>query len=105
MIAQTPEPPYYAVIFTSLRIEQDNGYNEMADFMLEIARQQDGFLGIEAARKEIGITVSYWRDRDSIRRWKEHTMHVIAREKGRESWYSAYKVRIARVEKDYDFGI
>lgn len=68
MIAQTPEPPYYAVIFTSVRTEGDNGYAEMADRMVEIARQQDGFLGVESARNDIGITVSYWRDLEAIRK-------------------------------------
>lgn len=70
MIAQTPSPPYYAVIFTSVRTEADNGYAKMADRMVEMAQKQDGFLGVESARNEIGITVSYWRDLESIRKWK-----------------------------------
>ena len=66
MIADTPQPPYYAVTFTSVRSDGDNGYAEMADRMVELARQQDGFLGVESARNEVGITVSYWRDLPSI---------------------------------------
>ncbi len=103
MIAQTPKPPYYAVIFTSVRTEGDNAYAEIADKMVELARQQDGFFGAESARSEIGITVSYWRDLESIRRWKEHYEHIIAREKGLEMWYESFKVRISRVEKEYSF--
>lgn len=103
MIAQTPEPPYYAVIFTSVRTEGDNGYSAMSDKMLELARQQDGFLGIESAREEIGITVSYWRDENSIRKWKENMDHTFARQKGRKEWYSQFKVRISKVERDYKF--
>jgi len=68
-IAKTPKPPYYAVIFTSIRTAGDNGYAEMAARMDELAQQQDGFLGIESAREEIGITISYWRDLESIRQW------------------------------------
>jgi heme-degrading monooxygenase HmoA len=105
MIAPTPEPPYYAVIFTSVRTEGDNGYAEMADRMVELARQQDGFLGVESARNEIGITVSYWCDLESIRKWKEHMEHSVAREKGRKEWYQSFKVRIAKVERDYGFVI
>ena len=105
MIAQTLTPPYYSVIFTSVRTEGDNGYAEMADRMVELARQQDGFLGVESARNEIGITVSYWRDLESIHRWKEHAEHYIAREKGRNEWYQSFKVRIAKVERDYEFVI
>lgn len=103
MIARTPEPPYYAVIFSSVRTEGDNGYAEMADRMVELARQQDGFLGVESARNEVGITVSYWRDLDSIRKWKENVDHSVAREKGRAEWYKSFKTRIAQVERDYGF--
>ena len=105
MIAQTPEPPYYAVIFTSVRTEGDNGYAETADRMVELAQQQDGFLGVESARNEVGITVSYWRDLESIKRWKEHAEHSFAREKGRSEWYKSFKTRIAKVERDYGFEI
>ena len=101
MIAKTPQPPYYAVIFTSLRTDGDNGYGDMSSRMVELASKQDGFLGIESARNEIGITVSYWRDLESIKKWKNNTDHAVAREKGRQDWYSHFKVRIAKVERDY----
>lgn len=103
MIAQTPNPPYYAVIFTSLRTDGDHGYAEMAGRMVELAKTQDGFLGVESARNEIGITVSYWRDLESVRNWRNHAAHAVAREKGRKEWYQSFKVRIAKVERDYDF--
>ena len=103
MIAETPNPPYYAVIFTSERTDGDNGYQEMAELMVRLASEQDGFLGIESAREEIGITVSYWRDLSSIQKWREHVQHTAARNKGRSEWYSAFKTRIARVERDYGF--
>jgi len=101
MISKTPQPPYYAVIFTSLRTEGDNGYGDMSARMVELASKQDGFLGIESAREEIGVTVSYWRDLASIKNWKNNTDHAVAREKGRQDWYSHFKVRIAKVERDY----
>jgi len=103
MLAQTPTPPYYAVIFTSVKMENDEGYDEMAERMVELAQQQPGFLGVESARNEIGITVSYWTDLVSIKNWKEHAEHTIAREKGRADWYKAFKTRIAKVERDYGF--
>jgi len=103
MIAKTPKPPYYAVIFTSTRTEGDRGYSKMADYMLELAEKQEGFLGIESAREEVGITISYWRDLESIKSWKENSEHLIAQEKGREEWYKSYKTRIAKVERDYGF--
>jgi heme-degrading monooxygenase HmoA len=105
MIADTKKTPYYAVIFTSIRTEGDNGYDKMAERMVELAQQQDGFLGVESARNEVGITVSYWRDLPSIKKWKEQAEHKIARERGRTDWYVSFKTRIAKVESDYGFSI
>ena len=71
MTANTPNPPYYAVIFTSIRTEGNKGYSETADKMIESTSKQEGFLGVESARNELGITVSYWKDLNSIKKWKE----------------------------------
>lgn len=103
MIVKTPEPAYYAVIFTSTRTEGDKGYAEMAEKMENLAVQQDGFFGMEAAREEVGITISYWRDLASIKKWKANLEHVEAQKQGQTKWYTSYKVRIAKVESDYDF--
>lgn len=101
-IAKTPEPPYYAVIFTSqLNERQDESYFLMAERMEELAKQEDGFLGIESARNEIGITVSYWRDLASINQWKNNFEHQEAQELGKSKWYKNYHIRIAKVERDY----
>ena len=102
--ANTPEPPYYAVIFTSELTPQHAGYTEMATRMVELAAQQPGFLGVESTRDEsLGITVSYWRDEASIRTWKAELEHSEAQRLGRERWYSGYRVRVAHVERDYGF--
>ena len=70
--------------------------------MLELAAQQPGFLGVESAREELGITISYWSDLESIKRWKRNAEHLEAQKMGREKWYSNYKTRITRVERDYN---
>jgi heme-degrading monooxygenase HmoA len=102
MFAETPSPPYYAVIFTSQRTATDaDGYARMAERMICLAARQPGFLGIERARQEVGITVSYWRDLQSIKSWKADAEHLEAQRLGREEWYAAFKVRIARVEREY----
>jgi len=101
MIALTPAPPYYAVIFTSTRTEGDNGYVGMAIAMEELAKQQDGYLGIESARNELGITVSYWESLEAIKNWKQNLDHLAAQKLGKEKWYEHYKVRVCRVERDY----
>ena len=103
MIAQTPQPPYYAVIFTSLRTGVDDGYSAMADEMEELARQQPGFLGVESAREETGITVSYWESLEAIKNWKANSRHLLAQKYGRDKWYTHYKTRICVVERDYQF--
>ena len=103
MIAHTPKPPYYAVIFSSLRTNIEEGYGETAQLLVELVEQQPGFLGIESARETLGITVSYWKDLESIKQWKAQTDHVIAQRKGRQEWYAAFKTRIAKVERDYGF--
>ena len=103
MIATTPKPPYYAVIFTSIKTEDDRGYNVMSNKMIELAKQQEGFLGMESARNELGITVSYWENLDAIQHWKLNVDHTEARENGRSTWYQQFKVRISKVERDYGF--
>lgn len=95
------KPPYYAVIFTSKRTPQDAGYTEMATRMVELAKKQAGFLGIDSAREEIGITISYWESLEAIQNWKENAEHRLAQEKGKKLWYSEYTIRIAKVEKEY----
>jgi heme-degrading monooxygenase HmoA len=101
MIAKTPQPPYYAVIFSSVKNDDDTDYAEMAEKMVKLAKQQPGFLGMESARNELGITISYWKDLESIKTWKQHTDHRLAQKLGKEKWYAAYKTRICRVERDY----
>lgn len=102
-IAQTPQPPYYAVIFTSLRTDGDRGYGRMAERMMELAAQQPGFLGIESARDAsgLGITVSYWTSEEAIAAWKAQTEHKVAQEAGQRTWYSDFHLRVARVERAY----
>jgi len=97
----TPATPYYAVIFTSTRTEGDNGYASMANAMEQLAAQQPGFLGIESARSEIGITVSYWATLDAISAWKNNAAHLVAQQTGKQKWYADYQVRICRVEREY----
>ncbi|NDL72019.1 antibiotic biosynthesis monooxygenase family protein [Vreelandella alkaliphila] len=100
-IANTPEPPYYAVIFSSHRTDVDEGYAEMADRMVALASEQPGFLGIETAREGVGITVSYWKSLEAISHWKRNAEHREAQRLGHERWYSSFRVRVAKVEREY----
>jgi len=100
MIANTPTPPYYAVIFTTERSYDGTDYYEMTARMIELASEQSDFLGVETAP---GITISYWRNKEAIAKWKNNPEHTLARNLGREKWYDAYKTRIVYVESDYQF--
>lgn len=103
MIEATPEPPYFAVIFSNQRTGGDQGYEVMAERMVELAKAQPGFLGVESARdaEGFGITVSYWRDEASIAAWKAHAEHAVAQRLGRERWYADFQLRVCRVEREY----
>lgn len=103
MIVKTPQPPYYAVIFTTIRTDVDENYEETAYQMELLAKEQKGYLGIESARATIGITVSYWESLEAISNWKNNLEHTVAREKGRAVWYQQYQLRICKVERAYDF--
>ena len=104
MTVHTPAPPYYAVIFSSVRTEGDQGYGVAATRMLELAREQPGFLGVESAREDgLGITVSYWQSEAAILAWKQQAEHKAVREQGRARWYSAFQTRVCKVERAYTF--
>ena len=103
MIVDNLKPPYYAVIFSTILSDDSNGYLKTAKKMEELAKQQKGYLGIESARNETGITVSYWQTLDDIIAWKNNVEHTEARSLGREKWYKKYQLRICKVEIEYGF--
>ena len=94
---------YYAVIFTSTLSDDDPAYDAMARAMYKLAQQQPGFLHMETARSELGITVSYWQSLQAIEAWKQESEHVVAQKLGQEQWYKSYTVRICKVERQYGF--
>ncbi len=103
---KAPLAPYYAVIFSSTLADDAEGYGEMAARMVELSREQEGFIDVESASRTtegFGITVSYWRDLESIRRWKSVSEHAAAQRMGRDAFYTNYRLRIARVEREYGF--
>ena len=103
-LARTPEPPYWAVVFSSRRSADAAGdYDETSDRMFKLAAQQPGYLGVESAHSGIGITVSYWTDEQSIAAWRRDADHAYAQYEGRTRWYDAYEIRVARVERAYGF--
>lgn len=102
--APLPELPYYAVVFSNQASQSPDGYAEMATKMNDIAKTMPGYLGIESTRDVDGfaITVSYWRDEEAIKGWRNHAKHQIAQEIGRERWYEHFALRVAKVERHYE---
>ena len=103
-LANTPKPPYYAVIFTSIHtLEEKEEYDTASTRMSELAQNMPGFLGVESVRESngFGITSVYWKDKESIKAWRNHSEHQIVKKRGKAIWYEKYIVRIAKVEKDY----
>jgi heme-degrading monooxygenase HmoA len=103
LLAKTPKTPYYAVIFSAAQSATLSGYDEMAERMVELASQQEGFLGVESAQGNPEITVSYWKNEDCILKWRSNLEHQEAQRQGKERWYDAFEIRIAKVERAYSF--
>jgi heme-degrading monooxygenase HmoA len=99
----TPQPPYYAVIFTSIRTEVHEGYAEMNALLEKIAAGVDGFIGQDSARNELGISISYWKSPEAIAVWRKQAEHQMAMQYGKENWYTWYNVRVAKIEREYSF--
>lgn len=106
-MVQGLKPPYYAVIFTSVRCDADDaGYSAMAGRMVDLAREQTGFLGVESVRDAsgLGITVSYWATEEAILHWRRNAEHQEAQRLGRSQWYEHFQLRVCRVEREYGGG-
>lgn len=103
MIVETPSPPYYAIIFTALLTDDMEGYEETAERMRELAKDHEGYYGMEDIGDKWEINISYWRDLESMIAWKQNAEHMIAQEKGKKQWYECFKMRISKVESDYSF--
>jgi heme-degrading monooxygenase HmoA len=104
MFVDTPKPPYYAVIFSSQLKENHDGYGDTITKMLELAKDIEGYIGIESPARtqdRFGISVSYWESEAAIKRWRDHMEHTAAREYGKKHWYQDYVLRVAKVERAY----
>lgn len=97
------KPPYYAVIFSSIRTDNNEGYEDMDNAIYQKVKDFQGYLGHEALRNEngFGIHISYWKTLNDIKAWKNDKLHTQAKNTGKEKWYSDYSVRICKVEQVY----
>ena len=106
-ISPSPSPPYICAVFTSIRTNIDEGYEEMNNLLFNEIKNIDGYIGNEAFRDKdgFGVNVSYWKDLVSLKKWKNNQLHKKAQKLGKTKWYKEYKLRICKVEREYDFRI
>ena len=90
-----------AVIFISRLKPDAPGYEETARRMVELVKGMPGFLGMASWRDEEGrgVTISWWRDEHSIRRWRDHPEHAQARHRGDAEWYVDWHIQICQVQR------
>lgn len=101
VIANTPTPPFYAVILTVVPGDDSEGYREMTNRLVTLAQTQAGFLGIESSQSSLGIIVSYWDSLTAIESWTHNTFHQSAKEIGKSTWYRHFRTRICEVKLQY----
>ena len=106
-ITKTPPPPYVCAVFTSIRTDIDEGYEKMNDNLFKEIYTISGYLGNESFRDKngFGINVSYWKDINSLKNWRDNQLHIKAQTFGKTKWYKEYKLRISKVQRDYEFKI
>ncbi|PKH26663.1 antibiotic biosynthesis monooxygenase [Enterobacterales bacterium CwR94] len=102
--AKTPAPPYYAVMFTIQTSGKETDALAKADArMMELASSTPGYLGAEGLEDEKGfiILMSYWKDLDAIRAFRNNEEHKIIQQLGKETWFQKHTIRIAQVIREY----
>jgi len=93
----------YAVIFRAEIIELDAEYSTVATRMRDLAINEYGCLEfISCSEGQNEIAISYWKNLDHIKRWKQNAEHLQAQESGRSKWYRWYKVEITKIERSYE---
>ena len=104
-ISNTPSPPYVCAVFTSIRTEINEGYEQMNDILFKEINKVSGYLGNETFRDKdgFGVNVSYWKDMKSLKYWRDNELHKKAQALGKSKWYKEYKLRICKVERNYEF--
>lgn len=97
------DTPYYAVIFTSTYHMLDDEYEGLDARLIAIAETIEGFIGMDSAGGDFGISVSYWKSEEAILEWRNNADHQVAMKNGIAKWYDYYNVRVCKVERNYEF--
>jgi len=80
-------------------------YKQLAEGLNEEVRKFDGFLSIERFQSIADparfVSLSFWRDEEAVRKWRNLQKHREAQKKGRGGIFASYRLRIATVSRDY----
>jgi heme-degrading monooxygenase HmoA len=95
-----------AVIFEFTPIEgRFADYKALADGLAEDVRNFDGFISIERfesiTNKGKFVSLSFWRDEEAVRKWRNLQKHREAQKQGRGGIFRSYRLRVAQVLRDY----
>jgi heme-degrading monooxygenase HmoA len=67
--------------------------------------QVDGFISVERFTSISDpsklLSLSFWRDEEAVRRWREQERHRDAQAAGRAGVFEHYRLRVASVIRDY----
>jgi heme-degrading monooxygenase HmoA len=95
-----------AVIFEAQpRPGRKANYLEAAETLRPLLAGIDGFISIERFESltQPGkiLSLSYWRDEEAVRQWRNVEPHRRIQRSGRESIFADYRLRVAQVIRDY----
>lgn len=96
----------YAVIFeVEIKEGQQDAYLSIAEKLKKQLVTMPGFISIERFESLVNegklVSLSFWEDEKSLVHWKKNVDHLAAQTKGRASIFKDYRIRIAKVERDY----
>jgi heme-degrading monooxygenase HmoA len=95
-----------AVIFeVTPKADGKDAYLDLAAELKPSVERIDGFLGIERFESLSTpgklLSLSWWRDEEAVKRWRELPQHRAAQKAGREELFASYRLRVAHVVRDY----
>ena len=95
-----------AVIFEAVPYpDQRNAYLDAAAALRPQLEKIDGFISIERFESLVSpgkiLSLSYWRDEEAVRRWRNLEAHRRIQSEGRKSIFADYRLRVAQVLRDY----
>ncbi len=95
------------IVEFELRAGAEAAFETALKHMQEQVKQYDGFLGetpcCSIENEKTFVTLFYWRDRESIKAWREDPEHLKTQQLSREKIFAWYKIRVYELEREYEW--